>query len=86
MVGYRLSNNYRNWLFTENKIVIIRNVLFNENEFCTKNLNLFKNELLTIDTEALSEYVKQHALPNAEKHVNIISEKLIIAEQIIQPN
>jgi hypothetical protein len=86
MVGYRSSNNYRIWLFTENKIVIIRNVLFNENEFCTEDLNLFENELLTIDTEALSEYVKQHALPDAKEHADIISEELIAAEQAMQPN
>jgi hypothetical protein len=80
MVGYRSSNNYRIWLPTENKIVTMRNVLFNEDEFCTGDLNLFKDELLTINTEALSEYVKQHALPDAEEHADTISEELIAAE------
>jgi hypothetical protein len=34
--------------------MIIRNVIFNENEFFTGNFELFKNELITINTEAFA--------------------------------
>jgi hypothetical protein len=54
MIGYRLSNSYRIWLLIKDKIIIIRNVIFNENEFFTGDFELFKNELMTINTKALA--------------------------------
>jgi hypothetical protein len=54
MIDYRSSNSYRIWLFTENKIIIIRNVIFNENEFFIGDFELFKNELITINIKALA--------------------------------
>jgi hypothetical protein len=54
MIDYRSSNSYRIWLLTENKIIIIRNVIFNENEFFIDDFELFKNELMTIDTKAFA--------------------------------
>jgi hypothetical protein len=39
---------------TKNKIIIIRNVIFNENEFFTSDFELFKNKLITINTKALA--------------------------------
>jgi hypothetical protein len=54
MIGYRSSNSYRIWLPTENKIIIIRNVIFNENEFSTGDFELFKDELMTINTKAFA--------------------------------
>jgi hypothetical protein len=44
MIGYQSSNNYWIWLFIENKIIIIRNVIFNEKEFSTGNFELFKDK------------------------------------------
>jgi hypothetical protein len=38
----------------ENKIIIIRDVIFNENEFPIGDFELFKNELMTINTKALA--------------------------------
>jgi hypothetical protein len=66
MIDYRLSNNYRIWLFTKNKIIIIRNVIFNENEFLTGNFELFKDELITINTEAFIQYIRNKKLSSAE--------------------
>jgi hypothetical protein len=54
MIDYRSSNSYRIWLPTKNKIIIIRNVIFNENEFPTGDFELFKNELMTINTETFA--------------------------------
>jgi hypothetical protein len=54
MIDYQSSNSYRIWLFIENKIIIIRNVIFNENEFSINDFELFKNELITINTKALA--------------------------------
>jgi hypothetical protein len=66
MIGYRSSNSYRIWLFIENKIIIIRDVIFNENEFLINNFELFKDELMIIDTEALAQYIRDKKLPSAE--------------------
>jgi hypothetical protein len=66
MIGYRSSNNYRIWLFTENKIIIIRDVIFNENEFLIGNFELFKNELITINIKTLAQYIRDKELPSAE--------------------
>jgi hypothetical protein len=66
MIDYRSSNSYRIWLFTENKIIIIRNVIFNKNEFSTDDLELFKNELITINTKAFAQYIRDKELPSAE--------------------
>jgi hypothetical protein len=52
MIDYRLSNSYRIWLLIKNKIIIIRNIIFNKNEFFISNFELFKNELITINIEA----------------------------------
>jgi hypothetical protein len=54
MIDYQSSNSYQIWLPIKNKIIIIRNVIFNENEFFINDFKLFKNELITIDTEALA--------------------------------
>jgi hypothetical protein len=54
IIGYRLSNSYQIWLFTKNKIIIIRNVIFNENEFPIDDFELFKNELIIINTKAFA--------------------------------
>jgi hypothetical protein len=54
MIDYRSSNSYRIWLFIKNKIVIIRNIIFNENEFFTGDFELFKNELMIINIEAFA--------------------------------
>jgi hypothetical protein len=66
MINYRLSNSYRIWLPTKNKIIIIRNVIFNENEFSIGNFELFKNELIIINTKALAQYIKDKKLSSAE--------------------
>jgi hypothetical protein len=54
MIDYRSSNSYRIWLFIKNKIIIIYNVIFNENEFSIGDFELFKNELMIINTEAFA--------------------------------
>jgi hypothetical protein len=54
MIDYRSSNSYRIWLPTENKIIIIYNVIFNKNKFPIGDFELFKNELITINIEALA--------------------------------
>jgi hypothetical protein len=41
-------------------------VIFNENEFPINNFELFKNELITINTEALAQYIRNKELPSAE--------------------
>jgi hypothetical protein len=66
MIDYRSLNSYRIWLPIENKIIIIRNVIFNENEFPINNFELFKNELITINTKALAQYIRNKKLPSAE--------------------
>jgi hypothetical protein len=55
IIGYRSSNSYRIWLFTKNKIIIIRDVIFNENEFFIGNFELFKDELITINTKSVGK-------------------------------
>jgi hypothetical protein len=50
LLGYRFSNNYRIWLFTENKIIIICNVIFDENKLNNGNCETFRDELLIMDT------------------------------------
>jgi hypothetical protein len=54
MIDYRSSNSYRIWLPIKNKIIIIRDVIFNENEFPTGDFELFKNELIIINIKALA--------------------------------
>jgi hypothetical protein len=54
MIDYRSSNSYRIWLFTKNKIIIIRNIIFNKNEFPIGDFELFKDELMIINTEAFA--------------------------------
>jgi hypothetical protein len=41
-------------------------VIFNENEFLTNDFELFKNELITINTEALAQYIRDKELPSAK--------------------
>jgi hypothetical protein len=66
IIDYRSSNNYRIWLPIKNKIIIIRNIIFNENEFLIGNFELFKNELITINTEIFAQYIRNKKLPSAE--------------------
>jgi hypothetical protein len=54
IINYRLSNNYRIWLFIKDKIIIIRDVIFSKNEFPTDDFQLFKNKLIIIDIKALA--------------------------------
>jgi hypothetical protein len=41
-------------------------VIFNKNEFSTGDFKLFKNELITINIEALAQYIRDKKLPSAE--------------------
>jgi hypothetical protein len=66
MIDYQSSNSYRIWLFIKNKIIIIRNVIFNENEFLINNFELFKDELIIIDTKAFAQYIRNKELSSAE--------------------
>jgi hypothetical protein len=84
MIDYRSSNNYRIWLFIKNKIIIIRNVIFNKNEFFTNNLQLFKNELITIDTKALAQYIRDKELPSAKLIWEKECESISPLEQMLQ--
>jgi hypothetical protein len=66
MIDYRSSNSYRIWLPIENKIIIIRNIIFNKNEFFTGDFELFKNELITINTKAFAQYIRDKKLSSAK--------------------
>jgi hypothetical protein len=66
MIDYRSSNSYRIWLFTEDKIIIIYNVIFNENEFLIDDFEFFKNELIIINIKAFAQYIRDKKLPSAE--------------------
>jgi hypothetical protein len=41
-------------------------VIFNENEFFIGNLELFKNELMTINTKTFAQYIRDKELPSAK--------------------
>jgi hypothetical protein len=47
-------------------IIIIRDVIFNENEFPIGDFEFFKDELMIIDTKALAQYIRDKTLPSAE--------------------
>jgi hypothetical protein len=84
MIDYRSSNSYRIWLFIENKIIIIRNVIFNENEFPIGDFEFFKNELIIIDIEALAQYIRDKELPSAELIWEKKCESIFSIEQMLQ--
>ncbi len=51
-MGYQSTNTYRIWLPRENKIIVTRDVVFNEDEFFSGNKDEFKDDLLRITPEA----------------------------------
>lgn len=67
LVGYQSTNTYRIWLPRENKVIVTRDVTFNEDEFFSGDLNEFKDELLKVSSEAYESLIEKITYENASE-------------------
>jgi hypothetical protein len=63
---------------------VIRNVIFNENEFFIGDFELFKNELMIIDIKAFAQYIRDKKLPSAELIWEKECESISFIKQMLQ--
>jgi gamma-glutamylcyclotransferase (GGCT)/AIG2-like uncharacterized protein YtfP len=67
LVGYQSSNIYRVWVPSINKVIRTRDVIFNEDQLFSGDINEFKDDLLYISPKKLEEFLKESALPDLEE-------------------
>jgi hypothetical protein len=71
LVGYTSSNTFRIWNPVLNKVVIMRDVIFNEEETFSGALEELRDDIRELDLDELSTLLQEYALPEeAEEQVN----------------
>ena len=66
LVGYSSTNIYRIWVPLLNRIISTRDVIFNEEERFTGNLEALKNDVREVDLEELAKLLQKVTLPDDE--------------------
>jgi len=62
LVGYNSTNVYRIWNPVFNKIVLTRDVVFNEHETFNGSIEALKDDIRELDLEELSRLLQEHAV------------------------
>ena len=63
LVGYNSTNVYRIWNPVFNKIVLTRDVVFNEHETFNGSIEALKDDIRELNLEELSRLLQEHAVP-----------------------
>src|SRR2546421_8427574 len=63
LVGYNSTNVYRIWNPVFNKIVLTRDVVFNEHETFNGSIEALKDDIRELDLEELSRLLQEHVVP-----------------------
>ena len=63
LVGYNSTNVYRIWNPVFNKIVLTRDVVFNEHETFNGSIEALKDDIRELDLEELSRLLQEHMVP-----------------------
>lgn len=67
LIGYQSTNIYRIWNPQTGRVVLTRDVLFNENERFSGDINQLKDDLLHIGREELTNLLNQVEIPEPER-------------------
>ena len=67
LIGYSSTNIYRIWIPLLNKVISTRDVIFNEEERFTGDLEALKDDVREVDLEELARLLQQVALPDNEQ-------------------
>jgi hypothetical protein len=71
LVGYNSTNVYRIWNPITNKVIITRDVIFNEQETFNGNLESLKDDMLHIKLNELSELLHKCAIPKESEEEQV---------------
>ncbi|KAL1996476.1 hypothetical protein VTN49DRAFT_8076 [Thermomyces lanuginosus] len=63
LVGYASSNTYRIWNPVEDKVVVTRDVIFNEDEIFPGKIEDLRNDVRELDRGELARLLEQYSLP-----------------------
>ncbi|RYP32317.1 hypothetical protein DL768_011142 [Monosporascus sp. mg162] len=64
LVGYRFTNIYEIWNLLINKVIAIRDVLFNEKATFSGDIRDLRDDLLHVTEEELQKLLRQVELPD----------------------
>ena len=67
LIGYSSTNIYRIWIPQLNKVISTRDVVFNEEERFTGDLEKLKDDVREVDLEELVKLLQKVALPENEQ-------------------
>ena len=67
LIGYSSTNIYRIWIPQLNKVISTRDVVFNEEERFTGDLEKLKDDVREVDLEELAKVLQKGALPENEQ-------------------
>ena len=67
LIGYSSTNIYRVWIPQLNKVISTRDVVFNEYERFTGDLEKLKDDVKEVDLEELAKLLQKVALPDNEE-------------------
>ena len=67
LIGYSSTNIYRIWIPQLNKVISTRDVVFNEEERFTGDLEKLKDDVREVDLEELAKLLQKVALPENEQ-------------------
>lgn len=66
LVGYTSSNTFRIWNPIKNTVVVMREVIFNEQETFSGKLEDLRDDIREVDLDELSTLLKEYALPDPQ--------------------
>ena len=66
LVGYNATNIYRIWIPLLNRVISTRDVIFNEDELFTSDLEALKDDIREVDLEDFARLLQKVALPDDE--------------------
>ena len=66
LVGYNSTNVYRIWNPVLNKVIVTRDVDFNEHEMFNGDLEALKDDIRELDLDELSQLLQECAIPEAD--------------------
>src|SRR5271167_944321 len=77
LIGYNSSNIYRIWIPAQNKVISTRDVIFNEDELFSGNVEDLKDDLLHTSTIEFIELIERLALPETRFSEDVLPESTV---------
>ena len=64
LIGYNFINIYYIWNLKLNRVIYVRDITFNKDEFYNSDLNSFKDNFLNVTKEEIDELIRTYKIYN----------------------